>query len=104
MSVEGIARRGVQGLMVPAVTTYPCSNFWRANLWASSSVGKLSLCLERRCAVALRTFFGTSNETYHVLKRSVGTGLSDLFFLFRGASIDRTQLLAGKADGDIDGD
>lgn len=132
MSVEGIARRGVQGLMVPAVTTYPCSNFWRANLWASSSVGKLSLCLERRCADALRTFLGTSNETYHALGRSVGTGFSDLLYLWarlslrtrsrhalsqreleprpirhtkrRGASIDRTQLQAGKADGDIDGD
>jgi hypothetical protein len=77
MSAEGIARRGVPGLMVPAVTVYPCSNFRLANLWASSSVGKLSLCLERRCADALRTFFGTSNETYHVFGRSVGTGLSD---------------------------
>ncbi|MET4177123.1 hypothetical protein ABIB99_008245 [Bradyrhizobium sp. LA6.1] len=87
MSVGGIARRGVQGLMVPAVTMYPCSNFWRANLWASSSVGKLSLCLERRCADALRTVFGTSNETYHVLKRSVGTGLSDLFSLWGRLSL-----------------
>ncbi|MET4486714.1 hypothetical protein ABIA94_002273 [Bradyrhizobium sp. LA7.1] len=82
MSVEGIARRGVQGLMVSAVTMYPCSNFWRANLWASSSVRKLSLCLERRCADALRTSFGTSNETYHAFGRLVGTGLSDLLSLW----------------------
>lgn len=54
------------------------ANFWRAGLWASSSVEALTLS-RTSLHDALRTFFGTSNETYHVFGRSVGTALSDLF-------------------------
>lgn len=80
MTAEDIARRGVQGLMVPAVTMYPCSNFWRANRWASNSVGKVSLCLGCRCADALRILFGTSNETYQTFVRSIDTASFRLVF------------------------
>ena len=65
MLADGIALRGRWGLMVPAVTISPPSNFVRANSFASASVSNV---LVKR-GFLLRTkvpLLGTSKVTYQV--------------------------------------
>ncbi len=65
MSHEGIALLGKCGLIVPAVTIRPSSNFVRAKLLASASVSNVLVDrgLRRRTNVAP---LGTSKVTYQV--------------------------------------
>jgi hypothetical protein len=65
MLADGIALLGTWGLMVPAVTISPPSNFFRANSLASASVSNV---LVKR-GFLLRTkvpLLGTSKVTYQV--------------------------------------
>ena len=65
MLPDGIARLGKWGMIVPAVTTNPSSNFARAKSLASVSVSNVCVDRERRLRTAVPRQ-GTSKVTYQV--------------------------------------
>jgi hypothetical protein len=72
MAGDGIVRRGKCGLSVPALTISHSLHFSDANALASSSVKNVLLCRGERRAAALKSNFGSSNDTYQVLRASNG--------------------------------
>ena len=65
MLPDGIARLGKWGMIVPAVTTSPSSNFARAKSLACVSVSNVCVDRERRLRTAV-PLHGSSKVTYQV--------------------------------------